>query len=89
MGIPGFLKGGGGSPVKNLPIPPHLTLIPFFGPELVSPPSPLRFVLKFEQNNTVLHQFQQHLGLKTVLESFISCLKHHKWVYFCLEVCIA
>ena len=52
----GFFRGGmGGPPGKNFANPPHLTLVPVFGPRLV-PPQP-RFIPENLKNlNTFLCQ---------------------------------
>ena len=78
--------GGTGSPfhiVKNQPVPPF-DICPFFwtrtcSPNLIFVPKSFFFLI------TVFHQFWQHLDLKTMSESFILCLKHQKWVNFCLK----
>ena len=65
-----FFLSWGPHTAENWPIP-HLKLVPFLEPELV--PSHWDLSLKIwkqtNQTNTVLHQFWQHLGLKTVSES--------------------
>ena len=67
-----LLLGTGDPSIKQkIYLTPHLTLVHFFGLEIV-PPSDI-CPRKFRKNkyNIVLHQFWQQLGLKNVSESFI------------------
>ena len=76
-------KGYWGVPhlAENLPVspapPPHLTLILFLIKACPPPPPTIwdLFLKIWKKNYTVLHQFWQHLGLNTVSERLVSCLR--------------
>ena len=78
QGPQGFFPGGGlggpPHPAKILPIPPHPTLVPVFGPRLVPPPAEVR-PRKFEKFKYIFVSNLTTFQLKSTLKSCISCLK--------------
>ena len=80
--IPGFFLGGGpGGPphlAKMLPIPPHPTLVPIFGPRLVPPPAEV-CPRKFEKFTYIFASNLTTFKLRSTLKSCISCLKYKRW----------
>ena len=78
LGYSGFFswEGTGGSPhpAKILPIPPHPTLVPVFGPRLVPPPAEVR-PQKCEKFKYIFVSNLTTFKLKSTLKSCISCLK--------------
>ena len=72
--FPGGGLGGSPHPEKILPIPPHPTLVPVFGPRLVPPPAEVR-PRKFEKFKYIFVSNLTTFKLKSTLKSCISCLK--------------
>ena len=77
--LAGFFSGGGGGlgvppSGENFANPPHLTLVPVFGPRLAPPPAEVR-PRKFEKLKYIFVSKLTTFKLKSTLKTCISCLK--------------
>ena len=72
--VAGFFGGMGVPHPAKIQSPPHPTLVPIFGPRLVSPPAEVR-PGKFEKFKYIFVSNLTTFKLKSTLKSCISCLK--------------